>query len=68
MEHKKLIEDNAGLMREVKSLREQLREEQSKVVELFEDAAHVRQELLKELTDLEIAKQKIKTKTGRRRD
>jgi hypothetical protein len=37
-EHKKLIEDNAMLMREVKALRSQLKEEQAKVMDLFEDA------------------------------
>jgi hypothetical protein len=37
-EHKKLIEDNAMLMREVKALRSQIKEEQGKVIELFEDA------------------------------
>jgi hypothetical protein len=38
VEHKKLIEDNAMLMREVKALRSQLKEEQAKVMDLFEDA------------------------------
>jgi len=37
-EHKKLIEDNSMLMREVKALRSQLKEEQAKVMDLFEDA------------------------------
>ena len=37
-EHKKLIEDNAMLMREVKALRSQLKEEHAKVMDLFEDA------------------------------
>lgn len=64
-EHKKLIEDNAMLMREVKALRSQLKEEQSKVMDLFEDAQKVREELRRELTQLE--KTKGKLHGGRRR-
>lgn len=37
-------------MREVKALRSQLKDEQSKVLELFEDAQTVRDELRRELT------------------
>ena len=44
------------LMREVKALRTQLKEESSKVIELFEDAQTVREELRRELTLLEKAK------------
>ena len=58
-EHKKLIEDNASLMREVKGLRENLRGEQKRVEELYEDAAKVREELKKELLGLERAKAKL---------
>ena len=47
------------LMREVKALRGQLKEEQSKVMELFEDAQAVREELRRELTQLEKVKGKI---------
>ncbi len=46
-------------MREVKALRGQLKEEQSKVMELFEDAQAVREELRRELTQLEKVKGKI---------
>lgn len=55
-EHRKLIEDNAVLMREVKTLREQLKEEQHKVQDLYEDAQTVREELLRELALIERAK------------
>ncbi len=53
-------------MREVKALRSQLKDEQSKVIELFEDAQTVREELRRELTQLEKAKHKIagKRKNG----
>ena len=53
-------------MREVKALRSQLKDEQSKVLELFEDAQTVREELRKELNQLEKAKHKIagKRKNG----
>lgn len=46
-------------MREVKALRGQLKEEQMKVMELFEDAQTVREELRRELTQLEKVKGKI---------
>ena len=51
-----MIEHNALLIREVESLRYHLTQEQLKVQDLYEDAQHVRDELLRELTKFEKAK------------
>ena len=59
VEQKKLIEDNANLMREVKGLKTMLKEEEVKVTELYEDAQKVRDELMKELASFEKAKKKM---------
>jgi hypothetical protein len=45
IEHRKLLEDNAILIREIKMLQDKLREEEHKVIQLFEDAKLVRDEI-----------------------
>ncbi|CDW73694.1 UNKNOWN [Stylonychia lemnae] len=59
IEHKKLIEDNSVLMREVKLLQDQLSEEQQKVIELFEDAQMVKEEIMREMSDYEKTKREL---------
>jgi hypothetical protein len=46
-------------MREVKILQDQLRDEQQKVIELFEDAQTVRDEIMKEMSEFEMTKGKL---------
>lgn len=46
-------------MREVKILQDQLREEQQKVLELFEDAQIVREEIVNEMAQFEKMKKEL---------
>ncbi len=44
-DNKKLIEDNSNLIRETKILKEKFEVEEQKVIELYEDATVVREEI-----------------------
>lgn len=56
IEHRKLLEDNAILIREIKSLQNKLKEEENRVMDLFEDAQIVRDEIQKEMEAYERVK------------
>jgi len=56
MENRRLVEDNARLMAEVRGGREELEKERERVRELYRDAESVRDELRKEIALFEKAK------------
>ena len=62
-----MIEDNAGLMREVQRLNTLLQDERAKVQELYQEAALVRDELLTELQALPPRKAQHRKKPRRQK-